>query len=605
MSDIQKSVEETAAAPAAPAAAAEPAEPTPAAAPAVATDEITATETPAPAAEPVKAEAKEEAEAAEPVAAGPLGYKAPGLVNAFRFSKKYFWFGKEPIKTDDLHSYLRGEKPEIAHPVAAWSHQTGEGLLYFAKSADQKEKPSGVIKLADVGEVYKDGLHDFYFKLHGHKHVFQCTNSERDAWVDAFKAKIEEAKAKAKVITDSQEYSDLLEKLGKPAAAPVAAKTEETPKKSTDKAPEVKKDNASGSDEESGKKKPSRSVSRKRASIFIGNLLGKKEDTEAKKEANPEEEGKAAEGEDVKPEEVVAAEPAPAVAEAAKPDEPVSPAEGSSEPAAEQKETKPIKRGSIFGTILRKDKKETPSAVEKKKEEPAPAVPAKDAEAVPAPESTEETAAKATEPVEEAPTPTSTPVKKGGFLNYFRKEFGYADKKEEEPEAAPKPDEPVAPVAEVTPTAEAEPTVPVEPTPETAEPAAAAEPSKARRRSSFFSDLVGKVGKKPGEVTSDSEGEPKEKSSPLPKLGGLFRGPSKAGKSKKEEVKKETTPPTVEEAPETAPATEATPAAEQKPEESPAAPEPSQTNVVNGAIGDVGPDAVTIGQTPQQVQAAA
>jgi hypothetical protein len=66
-----------------------------------------------------------------------------------------------------------------------------------------------------VGEVYKDGLHDFYFKLHGQKHVFQCPNSDRDAWVDAFKAKIEEAKAKAKVITDSQEYNDILEKLGK------------------------------------------------------------------------------------------------------------------------------------------------------------------------------------------------------------------------------------------------------------------------------------------------------------------------------------------------------------------------------------------------------
>ena len=89
----------------------------------------------------------------------------------------------------------------------------------------------------------------------------------------------------------------LTKNLGKPATASVSAKADETPKKSTDKAPEgVKKDNASGSDEESGKKKPSRSVSRKRASLF-GSLLSRREDAEAKKE-----------GEDAKAE-----EPAPSM----------------------------------------------------------------------------------------------------------------------------------------------------------------------------------------------------------------------------------------------------------------------------------------------------
>ncbi|KAI9766068.1 MAG: hypothetical protein M1840_006775 [Geoglossum simile] len=617
MSDTQKPVEET---PAAPAAAAEP---TPAAEPAVTSDEITSTETPAPAAEAVKAEEKKgDAEPTEPVAAGQLGYKAPGLVNAFRFSKKYFWFGKEPVKTDDLHSYLRGEKPDIAHPVAAWSHQTGEGLLYFAKSADQKEKPSGVINLAHVEEVYKDGVSDFYFKLHGHKHIFQCHANERDAWVDAFKSKIEEAKKMAKTITESQGYKDVYEKLGKSATAPVYAKTEETPKKSTDKAPEgVKKDNASGSDEESEKKKHSRSISRKRASIF-SNLLGKREDAEAKKETKPEkEEVKVVEGEEAKPEEPVATEPAPGMlkrksllnitnpyevaTEAAKPDEPAPVAEGPSEPAAEQKDPpKPSKRGSIFGSILRKGGREVPKPVEEK-EEAAPAVPAKDAEVVSASGPTEESASKPSEVTEETSAPVSNSPKKSGFLNYFR-EFKHSDRKEE-PEVTPKADEPAtAPAPEATPATETETTAPVEPAAESTEPTATAEPSKARRRSSFFTDLVGKVGKKPGEVTSDSEGEPKEKSSPLPKIvGGLFRGTSRAGKQKKGEAKKDTTPPTVEETPETAPAEETTPAAEPKSEETPTAPEPTQTNVVNGAIGDVVPDAITVGQTPQQVQAAA
>ena len=73
-----------------------------------------------------------------------------GLTNSYRslrFSKKYFWLGKEAVPSKDLHNYLRGEKPEHAHPNAAWSSQTGEGLLYFSKSADQKATPAGIINL--------------------------------------------------------------------------------------------------------------------------------------------------------------------------------------------------------------------------------------------------------------------------------------------------------------------------------------------------------------------------------------------------------------------------------------------------------------------------
>lgn len=67
--------------------------------------------------------------------------------SAFRFSKKYFWFGEEPVPASNLKEYLRGEKPEVANSVAAWSSQTGKGLLYFVKHADQKPHPAGVLNL--------------------------------------------------------------------------------------------------------------------------------------------------------------------------------------------------------------------------------------------------------------------------------------------------------------------------------------------------------------------------------------------------------------------------------------------------------------------------
>ncbi len=66
---------------------------------------------------------------------------------SLRFAKKYFWFGEEAVPAKDLQAYLRDEKAEIAHHNAAWSSHTGKGLLYMAKSAEQKATPAGIINL--------------------------------------------------------------------------------------------------------------------------------------------------------------------------------------------------------------------------------------------------------------------------------------------------------------------------------------------------------------------------------------------------------------------------------------------------------------------------
>jgi hypothetical protein len=71
--------------------------------------------------------------------------------SAFRFSKKYFWFGEEAaVPTSSLSHYLRGEKAEVAHPTAAWSSVTGKGLLFFVKHADEKATPAGALKLVCI-----------------------------------------------------------------------------------------------------------------------------------------------------------------------------------------------------------------------------------------------------------------------------------------------------------------------------------------------------------------------------------------------------------------------------------------------------------------------
>jgi hypothetical protein len=64
--------------------------------------------------------------------------------------------------------------------------------------------------------VCTDGLYEFYFKVHGQKHSFQTQiDYERDAWVEALKTKLEEAKGMVESITKSDGYTENLEKLGK------------------------------------------------------------------------------------------------------------------------------------------------------------------------------------------------------------------------------------------------------------------------------------------------------------------------------------------------------------------------------------------------------
>jgi hypothetical protein len=130
---------------------------------------------------------------------------------------------------------LRGEKAEVANPTAAWSSQTGKGLLYFVKHADTKATPSGVLNLvrtnsrkecvtglsltrfkSEATDLSKDGLANFHLRLHGQKHAFEAsTLAERNGWFVAIEKAIEEAKAAKESIVGSESYKEELTKLRK------------------------------------------------------------------------------------------------------------------------------------------------------------------------------------------------------------------------------------------------------------------------------------------------------------------------------------------------------------------------------------------------------
>ena len=571
-----------------------------------------------------KKEEKAEEKPVEPIYSGSLGYKAPGLKNAFRFSKKYFWFGEEAVETKNLTEYLRGEKADVAYPTAAWSSQTGKGLLFFAKHADKKETPAGVLKLSDAKELAKDGAVGFHFKLHGGKHSFEAgTVAERNSWYVAFEKAIEEAVAAEKEIVESESYKEQLEKLKKPTPH-VAAASSSAPKKSTDIAAvptteaaaaeestpiaRAGSSSSSSSDEEKKKKKSkskSRSVSRGKRASFFGSFIGKKEKVEEKKEEAEEKKEEKKEEKAEEKEEPVAAPateaavlPVAPVAESAPviPEEVVKPAEepialdGAAETKTEEKKPKPTKRGSIFGTIAQKLKSPT---TEKKESEVAPVVPAKDTEAAPeapktedapvVPEAAPVAAATDAPKTEETKPATGTPHKEKEHFS-FGKFLGKA--KSPTTETPPKVEE--TPKKEATP----EPVVATEATEAAKEEekkeeaplgvtsTAAAAPAPKAKRGSIFGNFGGSVKK-------EKEGESSEKKG----LGGLFRNASKSIRPKKEE-KAAATPAKVDETAE--PKEE-----EKKTEEAPKEENAAEKKTEPATIGDVVPEAVTVGQAPK------
>ncbi|PGH08120.1 hypothetical protein AJ80_07914 [Polytolypa hystricis UAMH7299] len=519
MSEAQKPVEET---PVVAPAATEPAPAAEAAAPAETPAE------PAPAATEAATEAAEEPAKEEPKAEvkpatdGVLGFKGPGLVKGFRFSKRFFWFSEEAVEVKQLSAYFQNEKPAVAHPTAAWASQTGKGLLFSAKRAEDKATPAGIINLSDISDLAKDGGNEFHFKVNGHKLVFQASSgTERDSWIAGLEAKVAEANAEKEVVVASEGYKGELEKLTKPITAVIAAaapkKSEEAKGKEADKKEEPKDESAAPAEQD----KKSRSQSRKRSSIF-GGFLNKKEESEKKEEKKEEkkpetEETPAAEPSAAAEEPAAATEPA---AEAAAPAEEAKPETKAEAPAATK-----AKRSSIFGNFFHK------AALEKKDEKkpeaeetsavsstaPQLGDPVDAATSEPIKPETVTSAPESSEPAKPAEETTTSPSStKAGFLNFIKKEK--TEEKKETKEA--KPEDKKAEDAEAP-----------------AESAAAAETPappalKEKRRTSLFGNLGSKKEKKADAAEGEAvEGETKAKS-PVPKLGSLFRRPSRANKEK-------------------------------------------------------------------------
>lgn len=400
---------------------------------------------------PEEAVKTEEPTPAAPVEEGHLEVKGTNFPKNFLYSKKFFWFGSEPVDTKSISTFKADKAADVAHHIHAWAAETGKGLLFFSEKSD-KAAPHGAIHLAESSEPVVEGTNKFHFTTKGHKHTFKASSTaERDNWVSQLKAKIAEAKELATTVTESETYKKTLESF-KPA--PVAKKeetpvvaavaepttteavaTEEAPVEAEPVVPTVEEPKK----EEVKKEEPKRrSASRKRTSIFGGSLFGKKD--EKKTEAPVAAETEAVETEapaatETATETAVVAEETPAAETTAvvatEPAPEVTPAEvpviidetKAEEPKAEEKPVKATasKRGSIFSNLSFGKKRATspqpaPAAVTPVEETPAATTEAvaETAPVIPAVETTEplstEVASPATVPTE---TVDATPATNG------------------------------------------------------------------------------------------------------------------------------------------------------------------------------------------------
>lgn len=71
----------------------------------------------------------------------------------FRFAKRFFYFNEEAVESKHLSVFHQNEKAAVANPTAAWASQTGKGLLFFTKRAEDKATPAGIFNLVSALET--------------------------------------------------------------------------------------------------------------------------------------------------------------------------------------------------------------------------------------------------------------------------------------------------------------------------------------------------------------------------------------------------------------------------------------------------------------------
>ncbi|RFU27817.1 hypothetical protein B7463_g8514, partial [Scytalidium lignicola] len=155
---------------------------------------------------PKKELTNEEAKEVTAATDGIQGYNAPGFVKALRFSRRYFYFSEKPVQRKQLFVFIQIEKPSVINQMTECTSKTSKSF--------KKTTSTNIFNLANVSDVTKEGSTGFQFEVNGLKYTFQASNNmKRDSWVTALEEGSADAKAEKEIATFSGVYKARLERL--------------------------------------------------------------------------------------------------------------------------------------------------------------------------------------------------------------------------------------------------------------------------------------------------------------------------------------------------------------------------------------------------------
>ncbi|EPS42910.1 hypothetical protein H072_3209 [Dactylellina haptotyla CBS 200.50] len=139
--------------------------------------------------------------------------------------KQTCYFGDEPCPEKSLAEYLKKDKSKAALATYAHATQTGKGLLFLTKT--DKTKPTNIVVL-DGADITTQGEKKFTIKSGGHEFQLEApTGVIRERWVHTLKLKIAESEGVHAAISETEGFKTVLEKLTKPVVIAPLSKKEE------------------------------------------------------------------------------------------------------------------------------------------------------------------------------------------------------------------------------------------------------------------------------------------------------------------------------------------------------------------------------------------
>jgi hypothetical protein len=137
--------------------------------------------------------------------------------NLYQYTERYLWLSEERCEIGKLQTSMLQEDSAISSKAAAWSSQTGIGLLYLTDGPDKSARLKGILCLAYATDFVKPADDVFGFTILGTIHRFQKIDPDDpdvcQRWTIAIWKAITAAKDLRSTVESSPGYKRQLQEL--------------------------------------------------------------------------------------------------------------------------------------------------------------------------------------------------------------------------------------------------------------------------------------------------------------------------------------------------------------------------------------------------------